>query len=233
AKDGTWYGVSGNVFERSSDFGDSWEELFRLSSDDRAAQIRILDDNTLLLVSRNGDVYKSDSAHESFVKKMGMDSPDIKMSSRFGIDTYKNIALIAEYGDKNGNDNPRRVYMSDDYGESWEIIFEPEVRENYHTHDVGFDPYGDIIWVVNGDTIDNSNVHYSTDFGKTWNKVYADGECPNQFTSILPMPNCVLFLTDNRHDGVYRWSRLSEGVNSVDQILLEPSYTINRENDAE
>lgn len=233
AKDGTWYGVSGTVFEKSVDFGDSWTELYRLDSSDRASHIRKLDDGTLLLVSQNGNVYKSNIAQDTFTEKMSMSSPDIKISSRFGFDTYENVALLAEYGDKNGSDNPRRVYLSTDFGDTWKVIFEPEVRANYHTHDVRFDPYDDIIWVVNGDTLDNSNVHYSTDWGETWTSVYIDGECPNQFTSILPMPECVLFLTDNRHDGVYRWDRVSGGIESVGQLLLEPAYTINLENDAE
>jgi hypothetical protein len=231
ARDGTWYGVSGTVLEKSTDYGDSWSEIYRLDTSDRAAQIHVLEDGTLLLITQNGRILKSNVSHTEFEEKVQMASPDIKMSSRFGVNIYSNLAFVAEYGDKNGTNPPRRVYMSDDFGETWRVIFEPEVRSNYHTHDVAYDPYEDIVWVVNGDGVENSNVHYSTDFGDSWTTVYIDGECPNQFTSILPMSNCVLFLSDNRHDGVYRWDRIQSGIASVDQILLEPAYTINREND--
>src|SRR5690625_786743 len=227
--DGTWYGETGNAFQKSADYGDTWEAVYQVGHD-RARQIKALDDGTLLLITKDGKVYKSNDNESNFEEVVSLISPDVAMGESIGTDVFENFAFIVEYGGKGGEDPPRRAFMSNDYGMTWEKIFEEEVRDDYHVHDIAFDPYEELIWIVSGDNLGNSNVVVSDDFGVNWRYIYSYGECPNQFTSILPMANCVLFTSDNRHDSVYRWKRSSQGINSFHRIILEPAFTIIREN---
>jgi len=228
-KDGTWYGVTGNAFQKSADYGDNWEALHQVG-EDRAAQIKFLDDDTLLLITKNGKVYKSDVNESNFTETLSLISPDVNLAESLGTDVFENYVFIVEYGNKDGEDPPRRAFMSNDYGLNWEMIFEEEVRTDFHVHDIALDPYEELVWIVTGDNLENSNVIVSDDFGRNWRYVYDYGECPNQFTGIFPMADCVLFTSDNRHDSVYRWKRNAVGVNSISRMILEPAFTIVREN---
>lgn len=228
-KDGTWYGVTGNAFVKSNDYGENWETIFQVG-DDRARQIKALDDGTLLLVTRDGKVYKGGENESNFTETLSLISPDVVLAESLGLDVFENYVFIVEYGNKGGEDPPRRAFMSNDYGTSWKMIFEEEVRPDFHIHDIAFDPYEELVWIVTGDNYQNSNVIVSDDFGGEWHYVYEYGECPSQFTGILPMANCVLFTTDNRHDAVYRWNRSEKGFDSLARIILEPAFTIIREN---
>lgn len=228
-RDGTWYGVTGNSFAKSIDYGVTWESILQVR-DDRARQIKVMDDGTLLLFTMNGKVLKSNVGETEFTEKISTISPDVVWSELMSIDVFKNYVFVVEYGTKVSEDPCRRAFMSVDYGETWELIFEEEVRDNYHTHHIAYDPYDDLIWIVNGDGPENSNVVVSNDFGGTWRYVYEYGDCPNQFTSILPMSDCVLFTSDNRHDSVWRWDRERLSLEAIDKIILEPAYTIVREN---
>lgn len=228
-KDGTWYGVTGNSFAKSTDYGLTWESIHQVA-DDRARQIKAMDDGTLLLFTMDGKVLKSNEDETEFVEKLSTISPDVVWTELISINIYKNFVFVNEYGTKVSEDPCRRAFMSNDYGETWEMIFEEEVRNNFHIHHIAYDPYGDLIWIVTGDSQENSNVIVSNDFGDTWKYVYDYGDCPNQFTSILPMSNCVLFTSDNRHDSVWRWDRERLSLEAVDEIILEPAYTIVREN---
>ena len=67
-----------------------------------------------------------------------------------------------------------------------------------------------MLWICTGDGYWAQNVYFSYDMGTTWNKNYEYKESPSQFTNILPLPNCVLFTSDNaKHMAVYRCDRIT------------------------
>jgi hypothetical protein len=63
-----------------------------------------------------------------------------------------NEVAVGEYGLRNQNDTPRRVYYSDDYGVSWSKIWEPNPRWGEHCHLVAFGAGNtDVLYVSYGD----------------------------------------------------------------------------------
>lgn len=50
--------------------------------------------------------------------------------------------------------------------------------------------------------------------------------CPRQFTSIVALPNCVLFLTDSVDIGVWKWNRLSNPLVNGMRVEIEPAYIV-------
>ena len=81
-----------------------------------------------------------------------------------------------------------------------------------------------MLWLCTGDGYWAQNVYFSYDMGTTWNKNYEYRESPSQFTSILPLPNCILFTSDNmKHMAVYRCNR-STLKNKPNHVELEEAY---------
>jgi hypothetical protein len=119
--------------------------------------------------------------------------------------------MVSEYGPKiasNGTGvNARYVWMSEDYGRTWKLIYDLGALIGRHVHGVCVDPYWDRLWITTGD--DQNSTIYSDDLGAAWHTAEftsaVDG--PNQVTSILAMPQCVLFGTDGTPNGVLRISR--------------------------
>lgn len=220
--DGTLYGVTGNSFRKCGPNGGNSTEIFKLV-DGTAQYIRHLEDDTLLMTDTIGGVWKSGLDGSDVTKVLQMPNGVLgKRASYFG--EWKNVIILGEYGDRTLEDNPRRIWLSRDYGNTWDLIWEPEPRSIYHVHGVTFDPYESIIWVCTGD-IQNSNVMWSKDWGMTWNYVFEFGEAPSQFMEAVPLPNCVIFTPDSRHVAFYRWNRPSAGIESEPSVILEPAYT--------
>ncbi|WP_096436476.1 WD40/YVTN/BNR-like repeat-containing protein [Alteribacter populi] len=230
--DDTIYGYYRRVIVKTTDGGQTFTELFNRWEDDSSpypTMVKKLNDGKVMAGYNNGEVYKMEDAAnvepelvlQMPVGRIGIDS----------IDIHENLVLLGEYGLKVLPNNSRRVWISTDHGDTFEKIFEEAPRDDYHIHSVKYDPYQDIIWLAVGDTI-NSNVYWSIDRGKNWSRVYEWGECPNQWTAILPLANCVLFLSDNRHTSVYKWDRnrgIEDSISSHRNIEIEIAYTISRE----
>jgi len=119
------------------------------------------------------------------------------------------IIILSTYGDKNAANPPRYIYLSRDYGGTWQEI---EVRAigdmadpaNFHLHDVEYDPYSSRIWVAVGDQ-SNGNVLYSDDWGKTFKQVYPSRAI--QPTTITALPDRVIFGSDDMPNGIRMWKR--------------------------
>lgn len=150
----------------------------------------------------------------------------------FAWDICDNILLRGEYGTKNAQDPPRRVYLSQDHGQTWTTIYDPAINDmvdpgDHHIHAVAFDPWcNNRIWVSIGDGL-NANVIYSDDWGQTWNKLHQT--VVHQPTNIICTPRAVLFASDERPSGFRVWKRdLMEMRSMVSTSDLEFLWTPDR-----
>ena len=210
-KNGIVYGrISDEVF-KSSDYGKNWESLGKPTTGARIDYVHKLDNGNVLAISINGTesktmyfildtntgIWQTKYTHEH----QGNFHPE------FGFDAYDNVILYAPYQTPKITDAVQQVHYSNDYGETWKPIFDaPLDIEQWHFHDVAYDPYRDRIYLVNGDNIRglNAGISWSADEGKTWNYAF-DGVTHSQFTAILPTPTQIIFGTDEpRVRGAFR-----------------------------
>ena len=142
--------------------------------------------------------------------------PNSTFARTFGFSAYRNIILLAEYGTKNAEDPPRFVYISYDYGETFDVLYEKQIGDmvqpnNYHIHDVAYDPYANRIWIAEGDGV-NANIVYTDNLGLTFISLPAQelGSAPRyirQPTSITPLPDKVVFGSDFQPTGFCVYDR--------------------------
>jgi hypothetical protein len=212
---GTLYYFTAANLWKSEDWGQTFnKKLFQHPTSEITGIYR--NANGMIFVgAENGEIWRSDPNEENF--ELVLESVDGFMIGTMGFHCYRNLVLYSEYGPNMvPGENARRLWLSDDYGSagSWRQIYEGLSQIEYHLHDVVFDPYENIIWLVAGDGENNANVYWSKDYGETMNQMFEYGTCPNHFTQIIPLPNCVLFLSDTRQVAVYRWDRPKTGIES-------------------
>jgi hypothetical protein len=139
----------------------------------------------------------------------------------WGMSSHDSIAVVSEYGIQSPTDKARYVYLSKDYGATWAIIFDIGIVNGVHVHGSAYDPWWGAIWVVNGDGVPGNTGHttrVSYDLGQTWNIV----STVHQLTAIRPLPNCILFATDEGSpNGIWRIPRVTRA-----NPVLEPAYTL-------
>lgn len=163
----------------------------------------------------------------------------------WGVSSYKNYVVLAEYGAQKGRnpdpeDYAKYVYLSKDYGKTWETIFNLDdyvSTNSVHLHGVCFDPYWNRIWVSHGDGAYSANLglgtnglYYSDDLGKTWvSALETSGEGANfsQSVGIVALPTCILFSSDSAPNGVQRLDRAQgrtpvKGFYEVESAYLIP-----------
>src|SRR5690625_3864749 len=217
-KEGILYGTHptnnyrwGGTVEKSEDWGETWTTLHTVS-EEYIRQIRKLNDGSVMAFGSLGGVYKSDENEQNFQLVHRHDEGK-SMNEGFGVKVYDNILLICEYGTNYGH----QVYMSKDYGETFESIFLNPNPKDHHIHDVAYDPYEGLIWVACGDNPPNDMIFWSADWGKTWRNLNPGIDKQRRVTMIMPMPDCVLFGTDEHHLlGVYRHDRPESGTMTKD-----------------
>lgn len=168
---------------------------------------------------------------------------DVYFGSYANRRAYGKIIVASEYGPKvSATDMARYAYLSSDYGATWRTIFDLYTYgvsawpgwdgSSAHIHTVTFDPYWDCVWVATGDA--NGTVKATTlvsfDWrapSPTWQKVYDQ----HQFTVIVPMPGCVLFVTDQGTaaldgigNGVMRLRRTGRDSAAVNGLEVAKQY---------
>ena len=110
-----------------------------------------------------GEVHKSSDGGETFRKVLDVAA---------GVPVWWNIAsrdgvmFMSEYGFKWDGDNARRIYRSLDFGETWEIIFEPTPMLDYHNHKILITDDG-VVYQSIGDG-QNAKIIRSFDWGYNW-----------------------------------------------------------------
>lgn len=131
----------------------------------------------------------------------------------FSFHQYKNIAIVCEYRGSKTPISGYKAFMSDDYGEAdtWSTLFDLEdvVSEPWtksaHLHSCVYDQYGDMYWACSGDSVGIDGIWYSVD--KTnWYKIQTP-RISMKPTEIIPMRDCVLFVSDSGTVNVYKWQR--------------------------
>lgn len=242
----TLYGFSSATMRKSVDGGATWAS-FGAVFERPLRRVVKLADGALLVVEGTVDqatgyskVYRVDEATDTRTLVLTCESLGASPSESLQqCDIQGSQILLLEYGNNAAAENPRRGYRSTDYGLTWEKIFEGPLASTmpdgtWHTHGIVYDPYGGLYWIVNGDLSSSSNVQVSRD-GKNWTKVYSDGFCPTQWTAIIPLPNCVLFTSDNPNWSVWRWDRPdADGIEAAlaeseaAKLHIVPAFTISR-----
>lgn len=199
SKDGTVYLSQGSTLYKSDDWLDTQTEVFSASS--TIQFVELLENGNIVVGCFNGDINLYDGESSQVVATTGT------MSQWGGLSSYKNFVLSTAYTE----DETLGVYLSKDYGENFELILQPAgVR---HPHAAAFDPYEGIIWTVWGDGYTNDMIAYSNDLGENWYKFGNMARC----TNIIPLPNSVLFGTDEAYyAGLFRHKRPENG--TVSQI---------------
>lgn len=212
-KDGTLYLRNGSTLEKSEDWGVTFTSLNTFS--DVIRRVAAVDDNTILVITNDGEVYKSNEAKTSFTNVHTLTGVPADWG---GFDTCDNIALISEYT----GSSVRKVYLSIDFGQTWTtmvdfLTFLPQPNGMSHIHDVRYDPYEGLIWVVCGDGLDGDMVFFTDNFGASWQEL-ASSEF-RRYTAIIPFPDEVYFGTDEFFElGLDRHVRPETGTSQSDVI---------------
>lgn len=207
--------------------------------------IRTLDDGELLISttrSKNPITYskvfktvgydRNNPSAATFVQVLESTNIDAFFTNRWGMSTYQNIVTISEYGEWGTADGAKHVYLSTDYGNTFNLIFDlyvtdvpnrPVLTERAHVHTTAYDPYFNRIWVAVGDN-PNTATYYSDDMGASW--TYVTDSNLMQYTGIIALPDAVLFGSDRHPNGVHVYHRKDK----FSMPKIEPLLLVNNEN---
>ncbi len=170
---------------------------------------RDLDNGELLVATGNegkpGALWLSSKGRTEWTRVLECSSECAYFTNSWSLSVRGEIVVAAEYGGKTPLKNARKVYLSTDYGVSWREIFDLGGVANTHIHSCAYDPYESRIWVASGDSPYNA-VRYSDDWGATWTTASTD-----LVTSIVPLPDCVLFGAHQPPSGILRYNRKGKG----------------------
>lgn len=191
---------------------------------DREIQGIHLDDSGNIFVSVSHDrwsvvptgaLFKSDDGGENFRQVLEIQAG---AAMNWSIASGGGLMFVSEYGYKgDSGNNARRVYRSEDFGETWEIVFKPEPLYDWHNHKtliVG----GGVIYQSIGDG-EHARIKRSDDNGDTW-RVVVYGYHP---TSAVVFDTHILWGLDaGRVPGVIRYDRHTGEV--TQSLALPPPF---------
>ena len=190
---------------KSTDHGESWTLIYEFAKPVNAIYA---DDfgNIFVTVTYDrwasvgtGELHKSSDGGRTFRKVLDIESG---VPLRWNIASRNGTMFVSEYGFKGVGNNARRIYRSLDFGESWEVVFEPAPINNYHHHATVITEDGTVYQSI-GDW-GNSKIIRSLDNGYNWETV-ALGLHP---TSALVFENHILWGMDGGPwYGVARYDR--------------------------
>jgi hypothetical protein len=210
------WNFNSTVFSSSIDGGNTWRTVTTFGSPVNG--VRQLPSGELLvslqISGAPGEVHRSNGYDRvtgtvsSWTKVLDCSANDVYIQGQWGMWIDPDVIILGEYGSKAGSGlNARYVYRSTDGGTTWDIIFDWN-GAGRHVHGVAYDKYRDRVWVTLGDS-PNQGVQYSDDWDQptpTWTVLSSN----TQPVGIWPMPDAVVFGTDDAANGVRRW-RASDG----------------------
>lgn len=147
-----------------------------------------------------------------------------RLSVNFHCDGLNRYVIAGEYS-QNTKDKAKKLYLSKDGGQTFDVIKVGDVlgAVNNHWHGVCYDPYAGAIWAAQGDE-GNAKIYYSLDLGVSWNEVVKEPDAPGflQPTLIHAFPDKVIFGRDSIQippglDAFYR-----EGADQFSDVALTP-----------
>lgn len=245
--------------------------IFEMSNGDCLIEI----ENGSMINSKNGhhNIYKVSNVfsgitiqENDITLSLSFDYYNERISAFDQIVEYKaGHIVLAPYG----NGRTGKVYITKDYGNTWDLIFcsdtensthyiKPKAQRlgeenaygvwptseflvaentldwsatsngNVHIHGIAYDSWYDRIWICTGDGAFNKNdvtgIWWTDDMGYTWKRVGGyvgiSTHMSSQMMGVIPMEHCVLFSTDGKGDGFFRWCR-----NGKDTIIkIEECY---------
>ena len=174
---------------------------------------------------------RNNPGNTQFVEVLEALSSQANIYESWGLDVHDNVVIAGEYGLR-GENGARHVWLSTDYGNTFDLIFDqktttqnitgaPTWTTSAHVHTAAYDRFWERIWIVVGDR-PNSATYYSDDWGQTWTHVNNDIDM--QYTGIVAFKEGVIFGSDRGPNGLYVWYRTE---NKTDDVIIEPLKIIN------
>lgn len=195
---------------RSDDYGNYWEQVYLF--DQAIEAIHIMHDGTILVSISNGrwledadsKIMRSVDGGKSFEPVLRLESGAAYMWNIASDDD--GYVFVSEYGYKDLPNNSRRIYRSKNYGDSWEIVYEPEEMDGIHNHIINIDNNdSNIIYQVVGDN--EKHILRSIDRGRTWESILS-GYHP---TSVIQIEDNIFWGLDNSpKSGIIKYNTMTE-----------------------
>jgi len=230
----TVYGDKTPTLFRSSDSCETWTSIKVFTQS--VSGVRELANRELLVsisgdgVANAGELWRSTNYPTldtgcTWTKVLTANSgPSSYIEGMWGMSSYQNIVCVSEYGLKNPpTDGARYAYLSTDSGLTFTQIYDHGTNVGSHTHGIAYDPWWDAIWLVTGDGAYRS-IQVSFDAGAHWTVV----STAYQPVGILPIEDCILFVSDAVPNGVMRIDRSGGQVGMVVQtaLVIDPSASL-------
>lgn len=198
----------GRELVRSTDHGISWAYLNAFQQPikavyvDASANIFVTTSSGRWEPVGTGEVFKSSDGGLTFRKVLDVGAG---VPLNWNITSRDGLMFISEYGYKGNNgNNARRIYRSLDRGETWDIVFEPAPREEWHNHKILITNQG-LVYQSIGDG-ENAKIIHSNDNGDNWD-VAVNGIHP---TSAVEFETHILWGLDaGENPGIVRYDKNS------------------------
>ena len=211
-----------NEDNKTLDYIDSFDDNTRTTLHTFPAYVVTMNragDGSLLAGCDDAKIYRSTDDGATWTEVF--DTEMVSTTSTFpiynSISVWDKIAVIGNNSSSNYNPEQNAIWLSRDYGENWETIWECPFPIS-HFHKIQYDPYEGLIWAVAGDSSARDMIYCSDDFGKTWQHLEPGDHI--RATEIVPLPDHVLFLGDSKYQAsVYRHVRPKSG---TFQTALKP-----------
>lgn len=178
--------------------------------EDNIVSLEVLENGNILLCTTRGR-WLEDAGSKIYLSKDKGKTFEVVLEMKTGDAFHWNYAhddegyvFISEYGRKDKQDNARRIYRSNDWGETFECIYEPKEEEGYHNHKIHIDKLDkNIIYQVVGD--DNKRLLISRDRGDTWESIYWGDYHP---TSLVDLGDSIVFGLDGApYSGIVKFDK--------------------------
>ena len=219
-------GGSGWTLRKSTDWGVTWSTAYTFGTGPAIIkQVLVTDSGRIVVALDNGTAWTSDTNGANFTQTLTM-AANTFVHDLFGATVYGDIVAFAEYSATKTPATATGAWYSEDAGQTWTNFFRDTTHTTgFHLHDIKYDPYEDMFWITSGDGDGNRMVFYSKNRGATWYQAQIF-QIPVQATSIIPLPECVLFVSDSPTVCVQRYNRPEGGTQNNSKLTLEIALPI-------
>lgn len=203
-----WSVFGGNKLAKSNSLAraGSLTLIHEFSEGEEIRHAARMDNDQIVCVTKDA-IYTVDEEAPAVTVRKAFDTPgsaETRIEPYFDcLQTHGSLVLAGTYGNKTDIDPPYYVYLSKDYGVTWETIWSDPwgPLDDVHVHGVALDPWRNYLWAAIGDAA-NADVIYSMDWGSTWTRLF-DG-VRFQHTVVIPTPDSILLGSDMVPDGMLR-----------------------------